>query len=137
VGERIVLSMVALSGLYPLAYYGERWFGLSQDTATVLYIACDIWVVLMRFSFFFGMVHRDVLVVAQEAIESQEFEREASDSRLDAIKQFTRYIFHEARVPLQAVALSVQELQESIKDISSKSRRLSRSAPPRRGRNRS
>ena len=42
---------------------------------------------------------------------------EANRSRMQHVRQFIRYVFHEARVPLQAVSLGVEEIEDILRDI--------------------
>ena len=118
------MGVLVLSSLYPTAYYGERWFGFTHRTAEALMMISDFAVILVRCALLFTVVYRDVLAVAVLAADSQKWKREAADARLKAIQQFTRYIFHEARVPLQAVTLAVDELGASLDDIRGRSRTI-------------
>ena len=109
---------------YPLEYYGTRWMGLDLQTARQIVAITDAVVIVLRCGLAVAIVHAEVTAVANEASKAQQYKREAADARLDTIQQFTRYIFHEARVPLQAVSLAVDELQETVKEASLQAREL-------------
>jgi len=111
-----MLLYIAATLMLPIELYATRIFDLDGGTSRVINTVVDAMLGLLRCAIAVAIVHTDITEVAKQAAEAQEWRRKAADTRLDAIQQFTRYIFHEARVPLQAVTLAVDELEEGLKE---------------------
>ena len=101
-----------------------RFFGVRNDIGEIMAALAETMVGLLRCALAVAVLHSDITAVARRAAKAQKWQRKAADARLHAIQQFTRYIFHEARVPLQAVSLAVDELEEEMKEGAAKSKRL-------------
>lgn len=67
--------------------------------------------------------------IARLANEVSRAKEDASASRMQHVKQFLRYVFHEARVPLQAVVLGLEEVQDILLMIRKESKRRRSSRP--------
>ena len=112
----MMLLYIAATLMFPIEFYATRIFEFDEGTSNTINVVVDALVGLLRCAIAVAIVHADITEVAKQAAEAQEWRRKAADTRLDAIQQFTRYIFHEARVPLQAVTLAVDELEEGLKE---------------------
>lgn len=111
-----MLVYLVCTSLISLTTFGTRFFGWSMTSAGIISALSETMLGLIRCAMAVAVLHEDITAVARKATKAQEWQRKAADARLHAIQQFTRYIFHEARVPLQAVTLAVDELEEGLKE---------------------
>lgn len=90
-----------------LLYVVPRVMGLSEAQEERLNFVMDV---LSAMVYYWMVVLVLVSVQAELAWERHEWRAKAARSQIEHVQQFLRYVFHEARVPLQAVHLGSQEL---------------------------
>jgi signal transduction histidine kinase len=87
---------------------------LSSSTVRVLYPFLDVPLKLaVTIGVSFGGYNRAERAVTAE-LELMSRRRAAAEASQAAIRQMTRYIFHEIRIPLNAMVLAVDELKEDV-----------------------
>ena len=113
-----ILGLLAVAGsVNVIDYQGTRFYGVEPDTLKPVIEIIDTLIIVLRCAMVLTVMLEDITSISLQAADSQKWKRQATDARLKAIQQFTRYIFHEARVPLQAVTLAVDELGASLDNI--------------------
>lgn len=122
-----IMVLVGVSGLLmQISFFSARWWGCTISGSQALFASAACMFTAFRCALALVVMHNEVTAVSNQVAETNKWRRQAADARLDTIQQFTRYIFHEARVPLQAVSLAVHELRASLNGIRSERRKLHR-----------
>ena len=103
--------------LFPIISLSERIGVISPLTAAI------IWPILESFAKVFmcviwtaGDFTRHQFLAREKIINSDNL-RAISDNRSSSMRSLTRYLFHELRVPLNAIVLGIEECREDLHDL--------------------
>lgn len=108
--RNLTILMCILVPLYPVVYYLACGGFIDSDATSVLFSGLSLVVKGL-----FGMIVSDLDIKTFYTLEaSLTFELEAKSKR----REFLRYMFHELRIPLNAISMSVSLCKDSRPEMS-------------------